>query len=244
MNRNSVFIFSTIILDGLAGLSGGLLSDRWLSRHQPALTGFAAGAILGAVFLDILPESVDAVGTRAVTWSFYGFMILAIVEWFIGHHHHKKGMIFPAVPASLLISDALHNVGDGAAVAAGFLTSIPIGVALAVAVIAHEVPQEVGDYVVLRAAGWNRKHALLVLAGVQLTAFIGAVGVIVAAERIDHLTAIILSIAGGTFLYIGATDLLPEIHSGSTLSSRSERMFAFIAGVAVMAIVSALEIRR
>ena len=241
MPPNSLLIFATIVLDGLAGLSGGLLSDRWLIRHQAALTGFAAGAILGAVFLDIQPESVREIGPTALTWSFGGFVLLAIVEWLIGHHHHHHhGVSSPTLPPSLLISDALHNIGDGAAVAAGFLISIKVGLVVAVAVIAHEVPQEVGDYAVLRNAKWRRAQALLALAAVQFTALFGAVGVMIAAERIEHLTAIILSIAAGTFLYIGATDLLPEIHSGITPSSRVERMFGFAAGIVLIAVVTLL----
>jgi zinc and cadmium transporter len=87
-----------------------------------------------------------------------GFVLLAIIEWLIGHHHHyhhhhKQGLASPTLSSSLLISDALHNVADGAAVAAGFVISIQVGIAVGIAVIAHEVPQEVGDYAVLRAAG-------------------------------------------------------------------------------------------
>jgi len=245
MMRNSLWIFATIILDGLAGLSGGLLSERWLLRHQAALTGFAAGAILAAVFLDILPESIHEGKPTALTWSFSGFVALAVIEWIIGHHHHnhhrhQERFASPSLPPSLLISDALHNVGDGAAVAAGFLISIKVGIVVAVAVIAHEVPQEVGDYAVLRASDWRRGSALLALGAVQLTAFVGAAGVMLAAERVEHFTAIILSIAAGTFLYIGATDLLPEIHSGTTRSSRVERMYGFAAGIALIAMVSFL----
>ena len=241
MVRNSLFIFFTIILDGLAGLSGGLLSDRWVIRHQAVLMGFAAGAILAAVFMNILPESVDELGAKALMWSFAGFVALALIELGIGHHHHGRGIASPTLPASLLISDALHNIGDGAAVAAGFLISIKVGIVVAVAVIAHEVPQEVGDYVVLRAAGWQRAQALLALGAVQLTAFAGAAGVIAAAAFVERFTAIILSIAAGTFLYIGATDLLPEIHS--VPAGRTERLFGFLAGIAVIATLSALEIR-
>jgi zinc and cadmium transporter len=245
MTPNALWIVATIILDGLAGLSGGLLSERWLLRHQAALTGFAAGAILSAVFLDILPESIRELQPYALTWSFGGFVTLAVIEWIIGHHHrhhhHNHGRLpSPSVPPSLLISDALHNIGDGAAIAAGFLISIKAGIIVAVAVIVHEVPQEVGDYAVLRASDWRRGPALLALAGVQLTAFAGAAGVMLAAKRIEHFTAIILSIAAGTFLYIGATDLLPEIHSGTTKSSRVERMYGFLAGIALIAVVSAV----
>lgn len=83
MNRNSLFIFSTLILDCLAGLSGGLLSEGWLIRHQAALTGFAAGAILTAVFLDVLPESINELGAGALNWVFCGFVALAIIEWLV-----------------------------------------------------------------------------------------------------------------------------------------------------------------
>jgi zinc and cadmium transporter len=243
VNRSLWFIFSTIILDGLAGLSGGLLSDRWLIRRQPGLTGFAAGAILGAVFLDVLPESVVELGASALNWAFSGFVGLAVVEWLIGHHHHGKGVASPTLPPSLLISDALHNIGDGAAVAAGFLISIHVGIVVGIAVIAHEVPQEVGDYAILRAAGWRRTRTLFALAAVQFTAFFGAAGVLLLAERVEHLTAAILSLAAGTFLYIGATDLLPEIHSGATSASRFERMSGFLAGIAIIVLVSLIEFR-
>ena len=137
----------------------------------------------------------------------------------------------PTLPPSLLVSDALHNIADGAAVAAGFLISIHVGIAVGIAVIAHEVPQEVGDYAVLRAAGWRRTPALFSLAAVQFTAFPGAAGVLALAERVEHLTAAILSLAAGTFLYIGATDLLPEVHSDANVKNRSERMFGFLAGI-------------
>jgi zinc and cadmium transporter len=200
--------------------------------------GSSAGAILGAVFLDIQPESVHEIGTTALTWSFGGFVVLAVVEWFIGHHHHQHGVQSPTLPPSLLISDALHNIGDGAAMASGFLISTKVGLAIAIAVIAHEVPQEVGDYAILRGAKWPRAQALLALAGVQLTAFIGAVGVMIAAEHLERLTAVILSIASGTFLYIGATDLLPEIHSGRTTASRAERVLGFAAGIGLITAIS------
>src|SRR5262245_29459055 len=145
MASNTLFIFAALVLDGLAGLSGALLSDRWLVRHQAALVGFAAGAILAAVFVDVLPEAVGEIGPNALVWSFGGFVTLATVEWLIGHHHHEPGISSPTLPASLLISDALHNIGDGAAVAAAFMVSARVGVVVALAVIAHEIPQEIGD---------------------------------------------------------------------------------------------------
>jgi len=237
--HTGVLIAITILADGLAGLMGGLLSERWLVRHQAALVGFAAGAILAAVFLDILPEALQSFGDRgALGWSFAGFVAMAMLEWLLGHHHRQQLGVRPGtLPASLLLSDALHNLCDGAAIAAAFLVSSHAGMAVALVVVAHEVPQEIGDYAILRAAGWRRGRALLALAAVQLTAAVGAAGVALAADRFHRVTAVALSLAAGTFLYIGATDLLPEIQAGSTSGDRRQRMLGFVCGLVVIGVV-------
>lgn len=224
------YIALTLVADGLAGLAGGLLSERWLARHQAALVGFAAGAILAAVFLDVLPESLAAFGPAAFPWAFGGFVALACLEWLLGHHHRHAGAPPATLPLALLASDALHNVSDGAAVAAAFLVSPRAGLGVALAVVAHEVPQEVGDFALLRAAGYSRGRALFALAAVQLTAAIGAVGVMLAAGEFRSVTGATLSLAAGTLLYIGATDLLPELHAGQTTLERRERMIGFACG--------------
>lgn len=229
----------TLVLDGLAGLAGGLLSERWLSRHLAALVGFAAGALLAAVFLEVLPETFATFGMGTLTWAFAGFVLLALIEWLLGRHH--RGAQNKALPAALLLSDSLHNVGDGAAIAAAFLLSTRVGVGIAIAVIAHEVPQEIGDYALLRHAGWQRARALRALAGVQLTAVLGAVGVVVASGLTRRLTGPVLSLAAGTFLYIGATDLLPELKTGRSFRERCERMIGFLAGIGTILLAGALE---
>jgi zinc and cadmium transporter len=142
--------------------------------------------------------------------------------------------------AALLISDALHNVADGAAIAAAYLASPRAGIAVALAVISHELPQEVGDYALLRASGMSRRRALLSLTAVQLSALIGALAVAMAAERSERAIAAVLSIAAGTFLYIGATDLLPGIHAGRTRAERLERLTGFLAGVGLIVLASTL----
>ena len=233
-----LFITLTIGVDGLAGLTGGLLSDRWLARHQTQLVGFAAGAMLAAVFLDILPETLRTFGEATLGWTFAGFVLMAMLEWLVGHHHRNQRATPPTLPAALLASDALHNLSDGAAVAAAFLVSTHAGIGVAFAVIAHEVPQEVGDYAILRAAGWRKRRALLALAGVQLTAAAGALGIGLAAERFHDVTAVVRALAAGTFLYIGATDLLPEVHSGHTARDRRARMMGFLVGVALILVLT------
>ncbi|MBJ6761594.1 ZIP family metal transporter [Myxococcaceae bacterium JPH2] len=248
MDSPALLIFLAVGLDGLAGLAGGVLSERWLQRYLPALVGFAAGTLLCAVFLDLLPAATQAEGPRAFTWAFASFVALAFLEWSLGHHHHTHPPALgeseapahrpPTLPVTLLASDALHNVGDGAAVAAAFLVSTRAGVATALAVIVHELPQEVGDYALLRASGWKRGRALLALAGVQLTAAVGAAGVLVGSHWLPSLNGTVLAIAGGSFLYIGAVDLLPELRHGG--QSR-QRIVGFVAGLALIVALQLVE---
>lgn len=232
-----VFVLIALLADGLVGLSGGLLPEHWLEKRRGALVGFAAGALLGAVFLDILPETINQFGPLALDWTLFGFMVLTIVDWIVGHEHHSDEKGTPVLPSTLLSSDILHNIGDGAAIAAGFLLSVRSGVVVALAVIAHEVPHEIGDYALLRASGWKRGRSLLALAGVQLTAALGAFGFLIFAERFKGLTAPLLSMAAGSFLYISATALLPQIRYG-THSGRFERLLGFILGITLVVLLS------
>lgn len=238
-----LLIALALLADGLAGMTGGLFSERWLFRHQASLLGLAAGALLAAVFLDILPEALDSFGRTSLTLALSSFVLLAIIEWLFGRHHYfQEQRKHRALPAMLLGGDALHNTGDGAAVAAAFLLSPRAGLATALAVIVHEVPQEVGDYAILRATGFSRRRALLALAGVQLTSTLGAAGVIALATYSNQLTGAVISIAAGTFLYIGATDLLPEVQTGRSAAERIERMLGFLAGVLLIVLAGLIEL--
>lgn len=245
MERTTLYIWLAVLADGLAGLTGGLLSEQWLRRHLSVFVGFAAGALLSAVFLELLPEAVQTQGAAAFRWAFASFMVLAVAEWLMGHHGHhghhgSEGTKSRTLPVALLSSDALHNTGDGAAVAAAFLVSPQAGIATALAVIAHELPQEVGDYALLRAAGFSRTRALVALTGVQLTAAVGAGAVLLGSHLVQNLEGIILAIASGTFLYIGATDLLPEMRSASKEEGRGQ-WWGVLCGIALVGGVSLLE---
>ncbi|MCY1046346.1 ZIP family metal transporter [Corallococcus sp. bb12-1] len=243
-SQTVLLVFIAVGLDGVAGLAGGVLSERWLQRRLPALVAFAAGTLLCAVFLEVLPEAVATLGDSAFTWAFGSFVALALLEWALGHHHHQAeaaaGHVHghahghthahgaPTLPSALLASDALHNIGDGAAVAAAFLVSPNAGFATAFAVIIHELPQEVGDYALLRAAGWSRAKSLVALGAVQLTAAVGAGAVLVGTQHLPSLQGTVLAIAGGSFLYIGAVDLLPDLRRGP--DSR-QRVVGFLCGL-------------
>lgn len=238
------YIVIAVILQGMVGLVGGVLPERWMHRHLPGLVGFAAGALLAAAFLDILPEAATAIGPAAFYWAFVGFLALALLEWKAGrhgHHHHEHGAP-RSLGVSLLASDALHNIGDGAAVAAAFLTSPAAGVAVALAIAAHEIPHELGDYAILRHASFPRWPALLALGAVQLMAGVGAAAIVLLARGFEQLVPAALAIAAGTFFYIGATDLLPELHSGTTDTDRRERVTGLLAGIGLIGAARLVEL--
>ncbi len=223
--------------DGLAGVTAALFSEPWLARRGPALVSFAAGALIAAALLDVLPEAISELGPVAPAWAFGGFVGALTLEWLLGGHHHDGREPRATLPLVLLASDAVHNVGDGAAIAAAFLHSERAGIVMAIAVIAHEVPEEVGDYAILRRAGYGRRRALLSLGVVQLTAVIGAIAVAIASAQAHRLAAYILAIASGSFLYIGATDLLPELRRSATGSARAA---AFALGVGAIVLAGVL----
>jgi zinc and cadmium transporter len=237
-----IWIAAAIVVDGAAGLIGGLLPDRWIERRRTGLAGFAAGALLAAALLDILPEALAARGSEALYWAFGAFGFGALVEWGLRSHVHRRGGTpGPASPVVLLGSDALHNIGDGIAIAAAFLVSIPLGVVTSLAVIVHEVPEELADYALLRASGMTKRRALLALGMVQLTAALGAVGTLIAATETRALAGIALSISAGTFLFIATADLLPEVvRSAVRGRARTEAIVGFTLGFAAVAAQVAL----
>jgi zinc and cadmium transporter len=233
-----IWIAVAVIIDGAAGLIGGVIPDAWLARRKTGLISFAAGALLAAALLDILPEAIHARGMQALWWALGSFVVGALFEWSLAAHVHRRGgTAGPASPITLLASDALHNIGDGIAIAAAFLVAVPLGIVTSLAVIVHEVPEELGDYALLRAAGMPKQKALIALGFVQLTAAIGAFGTLVAATQTASLAGIALSISAGTFLFIAIVDLLPEVlRSAVHGRARAEAVIGFLLGVAAIAL--------
>lgn len=225
----ALWITIAIVLDGLVGLVGGLVPERWLARYRPAMLGFAAGALVAAAALDLIPEAFAARGIGTIGWLAGSVAVLAVIEKLFEHHHEHADM----TPYALLGSDALHNFGDGIAIAVAFLVSTRLGVITAAAVIVHEVPEELADYAILRARGVAKGKSLVALALVQLTAGLGAAATLLGASVRDS-NGVLLAIAAGTFLYIAIAELVPELVRAAKPSS----LFAVALGAAVIAVVS------
>jgi zinc and cadmium transporter len=223
-----ICLVAAIVLDGAVALAGGLVPDAWLARGRTQLLGFAAGTLLAAALLDILPEALAARGDSALWWVAGTVVAITVGQALSGHDDHEV-----TSPLRLLASDALHNLGDGIAIAAAFVVSIRLGIVTALAVLVHELPEEVGDYALLRATGMPRRPALVALVAIQGTAAIGAAGALVAAAETTRLAGVALAIAAGTFLVIATADLLPVVAGAR---DRAGGLAGFACGVAVIAL--------
>lgn len=207
------------ILGSLGGilLGGVLLMFREQVRGKlvPWLVSYAVGTLLGVALLDVIPEALRSLPPTPVFGTLLGgilvfFVLKKVVLW---HHCHDDHCEEHAAAAPLiLIGHAVHNFIDGTVIAAATYVSIPLGVTTALAVAAHEIPQEVGDFAILLHAGYSRLRAfwLNVLSGSAAT--IGVLVAAVAIDRLPHMLPYFLPIAAASFLYIAMSDLIPSLH--------------------------------
>lgn len=226
-DRLLFFILAAVALDGLAALIGGILPPSWVRPRRRFLMGFASGVLIGAALLELLPEAIAQGGRSELIFSLvaFGFGSVFLVEWAMGGNRDENRALAPA----LLLGDALHNIADGVAVATAFLAGTELGIATAIAVFFHELPQEASDYVILLDQGYSRQKALFLLVAVQFTALGGALGVYFGAQWVSDWVPELLALAAGGFLYLGAVDLLPRRSWSGTL--------AFFAGVTLIAVL-------
>ena len=235
------FIFGSVLAVSLMSLTGVFL----LSLHQVflrkallTLVSFAVGALFANVFLHILPETVE---TSDDIHTAFGLVLLGIVfsfavEKFIHWHHchtlecehtHPVGIM-------MLVGDGVHNFMDGMLIATTYLVDIQLGIATTIAVIIHEIPQEIGDFAVLLHSGFSRGRALFWNFASALTAFLGAALVLGLQMSIHGIEEVLLPIVAGNFLYIAGSDLIPELHKESKSRSALLQLLAMIAGIALM----------
>jgi len=234
-----LWVAIAITLDGAAALVGGLLPDAWLERHRAGLLGFAVGALLAAAVLDLAPHAFELAGVATVPWLAGGFVAMAVLEVLLhAHGHHYELPRERLVPYALLGSDAVHNFSDGMAIAAAFLVSPRLGAVTSFAVIIHELPEELADYAVLRAAGLAKWWSLVALALVQLTAGLGAAATLLGLHAGGPATGLVLALATGTFVWIALVDLAPAVIRGQSARARLAALAGCVVGVAVIAVAT------
>jgi zinc and cadmium transporter len=214
-----VILFS--LIGGLFSLIGGVLL---LSRKSTAqklakyATPFAAGALLAAVFLDLLPEGIaQSTSTTVLTAALIGLLVFFYFERFLRwfHHHHEHEGVDAANESSkslIILGDTLHNALDGVVIASAFLVSVPVGIVTTIAVAAHEIPQEIGDFGLLLSKGMSRKNVLLANIASALATTVFAI-ITYALGSADKLpVGALLGLSAGFLLYIATSDIIPSIH--------------------------------
>ncbi len=238
-------ILLAALAESLVSFSGGFLVlfresvARWISHR---ILGFAIGALIGVAFFDVIPEAIAALGhNRALGYVALGILVFFAAEkLFRWYHHHHEGHTGETQPytALVLLSDTIHNFIDGVALAAGFLVSVPVGVATTAAVLLHEVPQEVADFAVLVRGGYSRRRALWANFLISLTTVAGAVAGYAAAQAASWLLPYLLAVIGGNFLYIAMSDLIPETHEETGAGHLFTQLLLMAAGIAVFLVTA------
>ncbi len=244
-----LIILAIVFGISIASLIGGILllyKASWAKFLSKYLISFAIGALFGAVFLDILPEAIDEIGTQtALVYSLFGvFMFYLLEKTLIWYHHHSYEFIHHTKhppeekvhPVGYLITfgDAIHNFLDGVIIAASFLISFKLGITTSLAVLFHELPQEIGDFSVMLHAKFSRLKTFSYNLLAQLTAVLGAVLGFFYLPLFDNLQAILLSLAAGGFIYIASTDLLPETHREKDFGKSLLQIILLVLGVFVI----------
>lgn len=210
-----VIVFS--LLGGVVSLIGGvmLLSRRVSTKALVSYaTPFAAGALLAAVFLDLLKEGTHIAEAGTVMLAaLIGILLFFFAERFLHwfHHHHQHENSDPS-KSLIVVGDILHNALDGVAIAAAFLVSIPTGIVTTVAIAAHEIPQEIGDFGLLLAKGMSKKRVLLVNILSALATTVVAVLTFVLGSGDALPLGVLFGLSAGFLLYIALSDIIPEIH--------------------------------
>jgi len=237
-----IYTLGSIIIISLLSLIGAVtfvISKTKLKKITLFLVSLSAGTLLGGAFLHLIPEIIEEKGSSQSVWFMVlaGIIIFFILEKFIfwrhchiptsKDHHHPLGTMN-------LIGDGLHNFIDGMLIAGSFLLNIPLGIATSVAVIAHEIPQEIADFGVLIHAGFSRARALFLNFLTALTAILGAAITLIIGFQLENFSLLIIPFTAGGFIYIATADLIPELKKDPNLIKSLSQLFGILLGICFM----------
>jgi len=239
----SVIAVSLISFIGLFFLS---LREELLRKYTFIFISVAVGALLGDALIHLIPEALESSTNITLTSVLVigGILLFFILEKFLHWHHHgddkEKNHIHP-VGKLVLFSDGVHNFIDGMTIAASFLVSVPLGIATTIAVILHEIPQEIGDFAVLLHSGYTKRKALWLNFLSALTAILGAVIILAIGDKAEIASSYFLPITAGGFIYIAVADLIPELQKTKEIRHSALQIMAVVIGVLAMVALTFVE---
>ena len=244
-------ILAIVLGLSILGSCGGLLvasslllfNDDLRTRLVPWLVSYAVGALLGVALLALLPEALTLVSPALV----FGTLLAGILVFFVleklvllRHCHADACLVHGATAPLVIIGDAFHNFIDGAIICVAVLTSIPLGINTAIAVAAHEIPQEVGDVAILLAAGYSRRRALILNLVSGASGVLGALMAFAAVEIVPGIRPFVLAFSAASLLYIAMSDLIPDLHRGQVDANAVRQVALIAAGIGTIVLCGRL----
>ncbi len=235
----SLISVAIVSLMSFVGILAFPIKEDKLKKILLYMVSFSAGALFGDVFIHLLPEAVGEAGF-GLDISFYimsgigfSFIIEKFVHWRHCHIPTSKEHIHPFAMMNLF-GDGIHNFIDGLIIGASYLASIPVGIATTLAVVLHEIPQEIGDFGVLLHGGFSKRKALFFNFITALTAIFGAVVSLLLSSYAKNMTIFLIPFAAGTFIYIAGSDLIPELHKEAEIKKSLLQFIAIAFGILIM----------
>ncbi|MFH2028551.1 MAG: ZIP family metal transporter [Nanoarchaeota archaeon] len=223
-----------------------LIKKKVSDKSLLFLLSVSVGVLLSTVFMDFFPEIVEhGYDLNAALYILLGFLLMFVLEKFVHWHHEKKcedgdcghGHAYNLAPVNL-IGDGIHNFIDGLVIAGAYSVNLTLGIAATISIIFHEIPQEIADFGVLLYSGMSKKKALIFNFLSAATAIIGTIAGIILIDRVDGFTHVILPFAAGNFLYIAASNLLPQLHRHCKMKDSLVHIFAILVGVLIVLLVT------
>ena len=245
-------VVASLVGGVLSVLSAALFALNARAHWVNSLVSYAIGALLGAVFLDILPEAME-MGSSAAAVSgtvLFGIMLFFTLEklllWRHCHHDHCEAHEAPDHSSHsrsgmlIVIGDTFHNFVDGIIIAAAFLTDVNLGIVTALAIIAHEIPQEVGDFMILLHSGYSKAKALTLNLLSSLAMLVGGVLAYFALQSLQSYVPTLLALAAASMIYVAVADLIPGLHKRTELRDTLEQVVLIALGVSSIFLVNLL----
>jgi zinc and cadmium transporter len=243
MHTLAAIIISNVIIScvSLVGIVTLIINKIFVKNSLLNFVALAAGTMLSAAMLHLFPEAIEHLGSTTpfyyVLASFLLFLVIEkVMHW---HHHHDTEHAGEelAVGYLNLMGDAFHNFIDGLMIAAAFSSSYGLGITTSIAIIAHEIPQEIGDFAVLLHSGFTKKKAILLNLLTGFTAVLGGVLGYVAIQFSQIIAVYLIPFAAGGLIYIAATDLIPELQHERSLRKSISLLIMFVIGMILMALL-------
>ncbi|MGC9150051.1 MAG: ZIP family metal transporter [Candidatus Micrarchaeia archaeon] len=230
------WVLLAVVIDSLVGLIGVFslfVKEKTLQKLLLHLVSFASGALLAGGFYHLFLESVEKIGVfQAINYLLAGFIIFYLIEKILRWHHcHKIKCKVHPFSYLILLGDGIHNVTDGIVIAASFLVNINFGIITTLLIIAHEVPQELGNFATAVYGGIKKKKAILFTFLAQVTCVIGGLFGYYFLNSLQWLIGYILSFTAGGFIYISTSDLIPQLHEEVKTKKSILSFFLFLIGI-------------